>query len=469
MSCVPRDTRAVDVVVATNEDIERHRDKPYYVIQPALREGRVLYPARSPHARCEASSRTSSSWRGRSAILSTGDSGGPPRRFRRHCLREGYHRCRNVGVSPPGRRSRGAPGRLSPGPAATRSPSPTGVALGVADNTRLHRDEKALASAPVASQSRAPSARRPPRPTPPGGAPPPRSGAARHRVRERDDRRPTRSRTSEPHASSTARPWDTRTPSTAGEARPRRWRRHGTSPGRCCRRRAPGQDHQHRLDRPLQPIDATRQPVDPARVRPRPDRRQHRRNRRCAVDELLHLRHPTTPVRTKPTAPASGSCAWPSATATPAWRRPPSAPSPSAAPAIVASSRSSSTASTRPAPDSPRPPTQFDREITERHSRQLLESLAKTQVLVLDDWGLSPLSAEHRHDLLAPPPRCPGAAGSAPAATPRNLDADEDSPSVHLYSSASSSSIWGCRRSTLLRSRCFCIAFRKRSARSTSL
>ena len=26
--------------------------------------------------------------------------------------------------------------------------------------------------------------------------------------------------------------------------------------------------------------------------------------------------------------------------------------------------------------------------------------IAKTQVLVLDDWGLSPLSAEHRHDLL---------------------------------------------------------------------
>ncbi len=31
---------------------------------------------------------------------------------------------------------------------------------------------------------------------------------------------------------------------------------------------------------------------------------------------------------------------------------------------------------------------------------KLLESLAKTQVLVLDDWGLSPLGAEHRHDLL---------------------------------------------------------------------
>ena len=31
---------------------------------------------------------------------------------------------------------------------------------------------------------------------------------------------------------------------------------------------------------------------------------------------------------------------------------------------------------------------------------KLLDSLAKTQVLVLDDWGLSPLNAEHRHDLL---------------------------------------------------------------------
>ena len=31
---------------------------------------------------------------------------------------------------------------------------------------------------------------------------------------------------------------------------------------------------------------------------------------------------------------------------------------------------------------------------------KLLDSFAKTQVLVLDDWGLSPLSPEHRHDLL---------------------------------------------------------------------
>ena len=48
--CVPTDTRAVDVVVATNENIERHRDKPYYVIQPAVREGRVLYGAYRAHA-----------------------------------------------------------------------------------------------------------------------------------------------------------------------------------------------------------------------------------------------------------------------------------------------------------------------------------------------------------------------------------------------------------------------------------
>ena len=31
---------------------------------------------------------------------------------------------------------------------------------------------------------------------------------------------------------------------------------------------------------------------------------------------------------------------------------------------------------------------------------KLLESLAKTDVLVIDDWGLAPFSAENRHDLL---------------------------------------------------------------------
>ena len=30
----------------------------------------------------------------------------------------------------------------------------------------------------------------------------------------------------------------------------------------------------------------------------------------------------------------------------------------------------------------------------------MLASLAKTEVLILDDWGLAPLSAQHRHDLL---------------------------------------------------------------------
>jgi predicted nucleotidyltransferase len=42
---LPRRRRAVNLVVATNEDIDRHRDAPYYVIQTALREGRVLYDA----------------------------------------------------------------------------------------------------------------------------------------------------------------------------------------------------------------------------------------------------------------------------------------------------------------------------------------------------------------------------------------------------------------------------------------
>ena len=40
---LPGRTRRVDLVVASSRDIERHRHKPYYVIEPALREGRVLY------------------------------------------------------------------------------------------------------------------------------------------------------------------------------------------------------------------------------------------------------------------------------------------------------------------------------------------------------------------------------------------------------------------------------------------
>ena len=42
MNLPPR-TRRVDIVVASSQDIERHRHKPYYVIEPARREGRVLY------------------------------------------------------------------------------------------------------------------------------------------------------------------------------------------------------------------------------------------------------------------------------------------------------------------------------------------------------------------------------------------------------------------------------------------
>ena len=39
----PRRTRPLDVVVATESDVERQRDAPWYVIAPALREGRLLY------------------------------------------------------------------------------------------------------------------------------------------------------------------------------------------------------------------------------------------------------------------------------------------------------------------------------------------------------------------------------------------------------------------------------------------
>ena len=36
---------AVDVVLATSEDIEQYGDSPYLVYYPALREGRVVYGA----------------------------------------------------------------------------------------------------------------------------------------------------------------------------------------------------------------------------------------------------------------------------------------------------------------------------------------------------------------------------------------------------------------------------------------
>jgi predicted nucleotidyltransferase len=38
---------AVDVVVATADDIERYGDSPYLVYYPALREGKVLYEAQA--------------------------------------------------------------------------------------------------------------------------------------------------------------------------------------------------------------------------------------------------------------------------------------------------------------------------------------------------------------------------------------------------------------------------------------
>ena len=37
--------QAVDVIVATPEDMERYRDVPYLVISSALREGRKVYRA----------------------------------------------------------------------------------------------------------------------------------------------------------------------------------------------------------------------------------------------------------------------------------------------------------------------------------------------------------------------------------------------------------------------------------------
>ena len=39
--------RAVDIIVATPEDLERYGDCPALVIEPALREGKVVYAART--------------------------------------------------------------------------------------------------------------------------------------------------------------------------------------------------------------------------------------------------------------------------------------------------------------------------------------------------------------------------------------------------------------------------------------
>lgn len=40
---LPSSARQVDVVVASTIDVERHRHKPYYVFEPAFREGRVRH------------------------------------------------------------------------------------------------------------------------------------------------------------------------------------------------------------------------------------------------------------------------------------------------------------------------------------------------------------------------------------------------------------------------------------------
>jgi predicted nucleotidyltransferase len=42
---------AVDVVVATPEEVERYRDSYCLVFYPAMREGRVVYAAKTPAAR----------------------------------------------------------------------------------------------------------------------------------------------------------------------------------------------------------------------------------------------------------------------------------------------------------------------------------------------------------------------------------------------------------------------------------
>ena len=40
---LPANRRGADIIVATTTEVERNRRKPYFVIEPALREGRVLY------------------------------------------------------------------------------------------------------------------------------------------------------------------------------------------------------------------------------------------------------------------------------------------------------------------------------------------------------------------------------------------------------------------------------------------
>ena len=40
---LPDNRRGADIIVATTTEVERNRRKRYFVIEPALREGRVLY------------------------------------------------------------------------------------------------------------------------------------------------------------------------------------------------------------------------------------------------------------------------------------------------------------------------------------------------------------------------------------------------------------------------------------------
>ncbi|MBE0410537.1 MAG: nucleotidyltransferase domain-containing protein [Anaerolineales bacterium] len=43
--------QAVDVVVVTPEDVSRYRDNPYLVIEPAIREGTIIYDREAPPTR----------------------------------------------------------------------------------------------------------------------------------------------------------------------------------------------------------------------------------------------------------------------------------------------------------------------------------------------------------------------------------------------------------------------------------
>lgn len=47
-AAVPGNARGVDVVVASTKDVERNRHQKYTVIEPAMREGRVLYLRTEP-------------------------------------------------------------------------------------------------------------------------------------------------------------------------------------------------------------------------------------------------------------------------------------------------------------------------------------------------------------------------------------------------------------------------------------